>query len=179
MVSTASRNKARGRAYQAKLAEMTKGINVGTLGGEDVMHEEFSFEAKTYNPKCKSHAGKDWYGEQLMSYYENRESSKQIVLKVTSGDPDDEDIMMMRFTLWEDLSNLTREEWDKEVQVIMCFKNRFLGRTYMNQAEKNCPDGKLPVVCVHTTGKRHKSDLVLIYRIYWNSLLKKLFDKSL
>jgi hypothetical protein len=32
---------------------MSGGMNVGTLGGEDIMHKEFSYEAKTYNKRLR------------------------------------------------------------------------------------------------------------------------------
>ena len=56
--------------------------------------------------------------------------------------------------------------------------NSFVGNTYMNQAEKNCPDGKLPVVSVHTTGRRYEQDVVLVRSVYWGSLLEKILDKT-
>jgi hypothetical protein len=62
-----------------------------------------------------------------------------------------------------------------------CRKERFVGNTYMNQAESNCPDGKLPIVVVHTTGKRHENDIVIIRGFYWESVIEvhlpKLVDK--
>jgi hypothetical protein len=56
-------------------------------------------------------------------------------------------------------------------------RSKFKGNAFMVQAEKNVPDAKIPVVVVHTTGKRHEQDIVLIREIYWNSLLEKFFDK--
>lgn len=40
------RNRIRGKAAQKKLAELVEGKDVGTLGGEDVFHPDFSFEQK-------------------------------------------------------------------------------------------------------------------------------------
>jgi hypothetical protein len=170
MASLASKNKARGRAFQAKLAEMAGGINIGTLGGEDVMHKEFSYEAKTYNKNAKTYKGKEWAGEQALSLFDDGFYYSGLkVLRVTSFNfaP----LYLIRWHWWkrilerefssEDIINATRD----------CRKEKFVGNTYMNQAESNCPDAKLPVVVVHTTGKRHESDIVILRAFYWESLV--------
>lgn len=178
MASTASRNKARGRAFQAKLAELSGGMNVGTLGGEDVMHEEFSYEAKTYDPNAKSHKGKDWVGEQILKYYEDRAGITAIVIAQVSTYDSGEPLVMMRWSVWSDLANLMKVAAQGRLHHVGVTKNKFKGRTYMRQAEANCPDGKIPIVVVHTMGRRHKTDVVLIYRIYWDSLLKNRLTKG-
>ena len=99
------RNKARGRAFQAKQEKLCGGKNVGTLGGEDVSHPIFSFE-------CKS-------------------------LK------------------------------------------KFAGRKVMEQAEKNCPKGKIAVSIVHVVGERHFKDLHIIRREVWDKLIKKIKKEDL
>lgn len=170
MASIASKNKARGRAFQAKLAQMSGGMNVGTLGGEDVMHKEFSYEGKTYNKNCKTYGGKDWMGEKLLSssdggfYY----FGPNIVMVVSFGF---DSLYLLRWHWWKELveGKLTRETITLATRE--CRKESFVGNTYMNQAEKNCPDTKLPVVVVHTTGKRHESDVVIVREIYWKSLV--------
>ena len=174
MSKTASRNKQRGRAFQAKLAEMSGGMNIGTLGGEDVMHEEFSYEAKTYDRNSKTHKGKQWRGDKLLTYLENS-STGPVVLQIDTEDSG-EPLVLLRWSLWDNLSVLNNV--NDETIVIEVEVKKFIGRKYMKQAEANCPDGKIPVVVVHTMGERHHKDVVVIYRLYWNSLLKKLFDKS-
>jgi len=176
MNKTASKNKQRGRAFQAKLAEMSGGMNIGTLGGEDVMHEEFSYEAKTYHPKAKSNKGRMWVGEKIMSELEEKYGAP-VLGKVVTTDSN-EPIVIMRWNFWNALSEEDKDDSFNVLIPKVVMKNRFKGRTYMKQAESNCPDGKVPVVVVHTIGERHVKDIVLIYSIYWNSLLKKLFDKN-
>lgn len=40
-------NRRRGKQSQKKVAELVGGVNIGTLGGEDVLHEKFSIEVKS------------------------------------------------------------------------------------------------------------------------------------
>jgi hypothetical protein len=173
MRSVASKNKARGRAYQTKLAEMAGGMNIGTLGGEDVMHDEFSYEAKTYNPKAKSHKGRDWKGEKLLLAIDHRAKHLDAWVKVNvlSREP----LILMRWALW---SNLHLFEYPDTLKNDEVYLSSFKGYTYMKQAEDNCPEGKIPVVAVHTTGLRHRNDIVIIYQQYLNSLLKKYLTKA-
>jgi len=93
---TANRNKARGKKYQTTVAGMTGGKNIGSLGGEDVMHNQYSIEAKT--------------------------------------------------------------------------RKKFVAENWMQQAEKNNSDDKVPIVFVHVVGKRHDSDLVLMRYKDWVKL---------
>jgi hypothetical protein len=175
-MSVAGRNKATGRAFQAKLAEMSGGMNIGTLGGEDVMHEEFSYEAKTYRPNSKTHKGKDWTGEQFLSSLDKGKPDPMTfaygVIHSTNT------LVMLRWCHWE---RIFKERLIEE-QMYHAFDklaSKFVGCTYMRQAEANCPDGKIPVVVVHTVGRRHYTDIVLILLDYWHSLLEKYIDKSL
>jgi hypothetical protein len=39
-------------------------------------------------------------------------------------------------------------------------RKKFLGLTFMNQAVKNCPEGKIPLTVVHVLNQRSKYDLV-------------------
>jgi len=179
MTSTSMQNKRRGRAFQTKLAELSKGMNVGTLGGEDVMHPEFSYEAKTYNINAKTYAGKRWKGEEFLDAWDKHYArSRFAVVKVES--PKFSDLILLRWFWWEQLISskhkFTRPEIDKAMVVKPI--NSFKGNTYMDQAEKNCPDAKLPVAVVHTTGRRHENDVVLVRWIYWESLLNKILDKT-
>lgn len=44
---------------------------------------------------------------------------------------------------------------------------RFSGSAFMQQACRNCPKGKTPLVVVHVTGQRHANDLVMIRLADW------------
>lgn len=37
---------------------------------------------------------------------------------------------------------------------------RFAGEPFMQQAARNCPEGKTPLVIVHINGRHHDNDLV-------------------
>ena len=177
---TALANKARGRAFQTKLAEMTGGMNIGTLGGEDVMHEEFSYEAKTYNKNCATHKGKNWKGEDFLSWYDRGLASNKLVV-ITIKCSRFEDLVLLRFSWWKDLLEGKISHTDLAMSGVIQQVPTFKGDSYMRQAEGNCPDAKVPVVVVHTTGRRHDQDIVMVRSIYWESLLDNLFtfDKSL
>ena len=41
-------------------------------------------------------------------------------------------------------------------------RKRFVGEGFMSQAKANCQPGRMPLVVVHTHGKRHSDDLVMI-----------------
>jgi len=166
----------RGRAFQAKLAQMAGGVNIGTLGGEDISHEEFSYEAKTYKPNTKKNKGRNWTGEQMLYHVDKGKLDKYVVYKVEMLDVS---IMMLRWKWWK---KLVEGEVSKSLvnnNTVSVFLHKFIGYTYMKQAEANCPDSKVPVVCVHTVGKRHDRDIVLILEDYWKSLLNKIIDKSI
>lgn len=171
----ALQNKARGRAFQAKLAEMTGGVNIGTLGGEDVSHEEFSYEAKTYKPSAISNKGRNWVGEQMLYHADKGKVEKYVVYKIEMPTCN---IIMLRWKWWKKLLEGEVDQTVANNNTITVFLHKFIGSTYMRQAEANCPDGKLPVVVVHTTGKRHERDIVLLLEEYWKSLLNKILDKS-
>jgi hypothetical protein len=87
-------------------------------------------------------------------------------------------LIMLRWVWWKDILEGNVNEVLLRNNTISVFLNKFIGFTYMRQAEANCPDGKLPVVVVHTTGKRHERDIVLLLDEYWNSLINKILDKS-
>jgi len=177
MTSIASRNKARGRAFQTKLAEMSEGMNVGTLGGEDVMHKEFSYEAKTYNKNAKTYKGKEWAGEAALQCFDtSRYQTELVIIRVKSFNF--HELFMLRWRWWRQLINAKLTLYKISDATRNCDKDSFIGNTYMNQAEKNCPDSKLPVVVVHTVGDRHERDIVLIRGEYWLSLLENYAIKN-
>lgn len=173
MSSTASKNKQRGRAFQAKLAEMSGGMNIGTLGGEDVMHDEFSYEAKTYHPKAKSNKGRDWVGEKWMTEMDHGNLTLKRLIYIEHESEDT--VVMLRWHVWEAINIYWPRVygWCSAREV-----TKFKGYKYLEQAEVNCPDGKMPVVVVHTIGRRHKFDIVLLYQTYWKSLLEKFSRKN-
>lgn len=46
---------------------------------------------------------------------------------------------------------------------VECKKRKaFAGQPFMQQAIRNCPEGKTPIVVVHVTGDRHSDDLVMM-----------------
>ena len=93
-----NRNKHRGKGYQTTLAKMVQGANIGTLGGEDVSHDWFSFEAKTR---------KTFAGETIMRQAEvNNPSAKKVPVAVIHiiGEKYENDLVMMRFKDWSKLS---------------------------------------------------------------------------
>lgn len=180
---TAIANKRRGRAFQAKLAELAMGVNIGTLGGEDISHDEFSYEAKTYNINAKTNKNKPWMGEVFLSKIDQGFArSRFALMKVDSVEFDP--LILLRWLWWDRLLQkdfITEYSYMNKLylsQIILYMGvGKFIGNTYMNQAEKNCPDAKLPVAVVHTTGRRHEQDVVLLREIYWQSLLNKILDK--
>jgi hypothetical protein len=175
MTSNSTKNKIRGRAFQTKLAQMSGGMNIGTLGGEDVMHDEFSYEGKTYKKNCKTNKGKDWKGEILLNKYDGGYSKNALVIiKVRSMEYPT--IVMLRWYWWERVTEKVLYYPDISVSTYIEEVTKFKGNTYMNQAESNCPDAKLPAVVVHTVGRRHTEDIVLLREIYWKSLLEKLYN---
>ena len=178
MTSTSMQNKARGRAFQAKLAQMSGGMNVGTLGGEDVMHEEFSYEAKTYKKDCKSNKNKDWTGEVAMSIFDEKYAKDRLIVLVINS-TEYATIIALRWYWWDQLlvGKLRSAKVESATRPILRVK--FKGNTYMNQAEKNCPDAKVPVAVVHTTGCRHVQDIVLIRQEYWYSVLANYLNKNI
>jgi len=44
---------------------------------------------------------------------------------------------------------------------------KFAGTSFMEQAVRNCPDGKTPLVLVHLHGTRHTEDLVMMRLKDW------------
>lgn len=54
-----STNRQRGKAHQKKVAEMLNGIDIGILGGEDVLTDDFSIECKS----VMKFVGEKWYAQ--------------------------------------------------------------------------------------------------------------------
>jgi len=53
-------------------------------------------------------------------------------------------------------------------------RKKFIGNTFMNQAVKNCPEGKTPLVIVHELNQRHKNSLVLMRFFDWEEWFGKI-----
>jgi hypothetical protein len=49
----------------------------------------------------------------------------------------------------------------------------FVGRKWMEQCIRNCPEGKVPVVVIHTHNSKHSDDLVIINIEEFKKLLEK------
>ena len=91
-------NKRRGKAFQTKVAKMTGGRNIGTLGGEDVEHSIYSIEAKHF---------KTYRGESIMEQCEANCPKDKIPIAIVhlNGKRHGKDIVHMRFEDWEKLAN--------------------------------------------------------------------------
>lgn len=48
-------------------------------------------------------------------------------------------------------------------------RQAFVGEKWMAQAERNCPEGKTPIVIVHLHRKRHGEDIVMIRLNEWEA----------
>lgn len=57
----------------------------------------------------------------------------------------------------------SNKPWSVEVK----HRQTFIGHTFMQQAIKNAPDGKIPIVIVHTKNQRFNKSIVLIQLSDW------------
>jgi len=53
-------------------------------------------------------------------------------------------------------------------------RKTFIGNTFMNQAVKNCPENKTPIVIVHTLNQRFEKSLVMMRFSDWEDWFGKL-----
>lgn len=51
-------------------------------------------------------------------------------------------------------------------------RSTFVGNTFMEQAKRNAPKGKIPIVIVHTKNQRYKDALVMVRLEDWLELEK-------
>jgi len=51
---------------------------------------------------------------------------------------------------------------------------KFAGTGFMDQAVRNCPMGKTPLVVVHIHGQQHDSDLIMMTMKDWKDWFGKL-----
>lgn len=72
--------------------------------------------------------------------------------------------------------DVQHELWSVEVKS----RVKFSGEGFMQQAVKNCPQGKTPIVVVHIHGRQHSNDLVIIrmkdFEAYLGSLSERRED---
>lgn len=88
-------NRDRGKRAERAVAELIHGKRVGTMGGEDVYHQDFSVEVKSRV---------SFVGEKFMQQAEkNCKGSKKrtpIAVVHIQGKPHDKDIVMIRMDEW-------------------------------------------------------------------------------
>jgi len=93
-----STNKSRGKAHEKKMAEMLNGINIGTLGGEDVAHDKLSVE-------CKSRLkfiGTGWYEQAVKN---NKRGKIPVVIVHIKNKSYDNDLVMLNINDFKRLLN--------------------------------------------------------------------------
>lgn len=49
-------------------------------------------------------------------------------------------------------------------------RKSFVALSWLEQAERNCPEGKTPVLVVHVSGKHHQRDCVIVSLQTWRDL---------
>ncbi len=144
-------NKRRGKAYQTKLAQMVDGRNIGTLGGEDVEHCDYSFEAKTRQQgsileKKMLEAERYLEGEVVVCSW---------VLLENSGVCSE--LSMLRYINFEHIGSVKLFEY-------VILDKRSTALTMFKQCRHNSPEGRIPVVVCHILNRRHEQDLVILLK---------------
>lgn len=86
-------NRDRGKRAERAVAEMIHGKRVGTMGGEDVYHQDFSVEVKSRV---------SFVGEKFMAQAERNCKGKRTPIAVVhlQGKPHNKDIVMIRMEQW-------------------------------------------------------------------------------
>jgi hypothetical protein len=153
------RNKRRGRAWQARLAKRVGGMNVGTLGNEDVMHDLFSYEAKSSEHGI-------WIEKELdkLEMFKSLPLVGVPAIVVQRGSWAKEKLYCMRLNHWLEI---TVSEEVVAFTIMEFNRKKFVGYTWMDQATKNAPDGKLPVIGYHHLGDRANKDIAMVW---WDSI---------
>lgn len=62
----------------------------------------------------------------------------------------------------------------KEISLEIKSRNTFVGKGWMEQAEKNASNGRIPIVVVHITKENHNKDMVIMRIPVFEKLLKLL-----
>jgi len=70
--------------------------------------------------------------------------------------------------------DVSHEIWSAEIK----HRKKFIGGTFMDQAIKNCPEGKVPLVVVHTLNQRFSKSLVMMRYTDWEDWFGKLNRKE-
>lgn len=92
-VKQAKKNRARGKAHQKKVAEKVNGLNLGTLGGTDVLSDLFLIEAKSR----EKFVGTGWY-EQAEKHKKQFPSKMPLVVIHINKKSYDSDMVMLKLT---------------------------------------------------------------------------------
>jgi hypothetical protein len=97
-VSIQSNNRQRGKAHQKRIAEELSGMNVGTLGGEDVVvfDPPMSVECKSR----KKFIGESWFAQCTLN---NKRKVTPVVTVHIVGKGVDNDIVMLRMKDFKEL----------------------------------------------------------------------------
>lgn len=82
-------NRVRGKAHQKKVAEKLQGIDIGILGGEDVLTDKFSIECKS----VQRFVGEKWYKQCVKN---NKRQKIPIVVVHIKNKSYDNDFVMIR-----------------------------------------------------------------------------------
>jgi len=101
--TTAKRNRARGKEHQKAVANLVKGLNLGTLGGVDVLTKDFSIE-------CKSRVKFVGYGWMDQAERHNKKYSKvPLVVIHQKGKRYTSDLVLLRITDFLELIAIKEE----------------------------------------------------------------------
>lgn len=152
-------NKRRGKAYQTKLAKMVGGRNIGTLGGEDVEHCEYSFEAKTRQQgsileKKMLEAERYLEGEAVVCSWVLLEQPGMY-----------SELSMLRYIHFVCIGDLKLFEY-------VILDKRSTALTMFKQCRANSPKGRIPIVVCHILNRRHEQDLVILLKRDLNKIIK-------
>ncbi len=90
----ARKNRNRGKANEKALAKILKGKRVGTMGGEDIYKDNFSFEAKSRD----KFVAEKW----MKQCEENCEGRIPIVVVHLTGQKHDNDLVIIRLKYAKD-----------------------------------------------------------------------------
>jgi len=93
-------NRRRGKFHQKKVAEELNGIDMGILGGEDVITNEFSIECKS----VMKFVGEKWYAQCVKN---NKRKKIPIVVIHIKNKSYDNDFVLIRLA---DFKNIVEEK---------------------------------------------------------------------
>jgi len=104
ITKTVKRNKTK-RQYQTTVAEMIGGKNIGTLGGEDVEHPEYTVECKSL---------KRFAGEKVLLQAEGNNPGNRVSIGFVHilGQRHHNDVVLMRYRDWIKISKAIKKGFD-------------------------------------------------------------------